>query len=141
MKFTEPRPFADPEVAARKLVELANTVEALQNGRIHVEKIQRAIPVWAEGTPAEYKAGLDRAIANGWLVLARERHLRAVHAGASGPLRKICARRDDAGWVAKPIPPSGRVWNGRITGQSTLNGIKVFWSLASGACVLAYGQR
>jgi hypothetical protein len=70
MKFTEPRPFADPEVAARKLVELANTVEALQNGRIHVEKINGPFLYELKGTPAEYKAGLDRAIANGWLVLA-----------------------------------------------------------------------
>ena len=69
MKFTEPRPFADPEVAARKLVELANTVEALQNGRIHVEKINGPFLYELKGTPAEYKAGLDRAIANGWLVL------------------------------------------------------------------------
>jgi hypothetical protein len=81
MKFTEPRPFADPEVAARKLVELANTVEALQNGRIHVEKINGPFLYELKGTPAEYKAGLDRAIANGWLVPARERHFRTVHAG------------------------------------------------------------
>ena len=27
-KFVEPRPYADPEAAARKIVELANAVEA-----------------------------------------------------------------------------------------------------------------
>jgi hypothetical protein len=33
------------------------------------------------------------------------------------------------------------VWGGlEITGQSTLNRIKIFWSWAFGACVLAYGQ-
>jgi hypothetical protein len=29
MKFVAPRPFADPEVAARKLVELANAFEPI----------------------------------------------------------------------------------------------------------------
>jgi hypothetical protein len=39
MKFIQPRPFADPEVAARKLVELANAFEPVQDGRIYIEKI------------------------------------------------------------------------------------------------------
>jgi hypothetical protein len=30
MKFAEPRPYADPEVAARKLVELADAFEPVQ---------------------------------------------------------------------------------------------------------------
>ena len=30
------RPFADPEVAARKIIEIANSVEAAQDGRIHI---------------------------------------------------------------------------------------------------------
>jgi hypothetical protein len=34
MKFVEPRPFADPDAAARKLVEIANGIEAVQDGRI-----------------------------------------------------------------------------------------------------------
>lgn len=38
MKYTEPRPYADPNVAARKLIEIANSVEAVQDGRIHIEK-------------------------------------------------------------------------------------------------------
>jgi hypothetical protein len=32
MKFAEPRPYANPEAAARKLVEIANSVEAVQDG-------------------------------------------------------------------------------------------------------------
>jgi hypothetical protein len=39
MKFVEPRPFADPEAAARKLMELAQAFEPVQDGRIHIEKI------------------------------------------------------------------------------------------------------
>jgi hypothetical protein len=31
MKFIEPRPFADPAAAARKLMEIANSVEAVQD--------------------------------------------------------------------------------------------------------------
>jgi hypothetical protein len=39
MKFKEAHPYADPEDAARKLIEIANSVEAVQDGRIHIEKI------------------------------------------------------------------------------------------------------
>jgi hypothetical protein len=37
MKFVERRPFADPEAAARKLMEIANSIEPVQDGRIHIE--------------------------------------------------------------------------------------------------------
>ena len=37
-KFVDPRPFADPDAAARKLLELANAIEPVQNRRIHIEK-------------------------------------------------------------------------------------------------------
>jgi hypothetical protein len=39
MKFATTRPYADPEAAARKLIEIANSVEAVQDGRIQVELI------------------------------------------------------------------------------------------------------
>jgi hypothetical protein len=39
MKFIAERPDANPEVAARKLLEIANSIEAVQDGRIHIEKI------------------------------------------------------------------------------------------------------
>jgi hypothetical protein len=38
MKFVEPSQFADPDVAARKLVEIANGIEAVQEGRIYIER-------------------------------------------------------------------------------------------------------
>jgi len=69
MNFIEPRPYADPDVAARKIVELANAIETIQDGRIYIEEINGPFLYQLKGTPAEYKAGLDRAIANGWLVL------------------------------------------------------------------------
>ena len=34
MKFVEPSPFNDPNAAARKLMEIANSVEPVQDGRI-----------------------------------------------------------------------------------------------------------
>jgi hypothetical protein len=37
MKFVADRPFADPDVAARKLVKLANAIEPVQDGRIYIE--------------------------------------------------------------------------------------------------------
>ena len=38
MKYAAPRPYADPEKAARRILEIANSVEPIQ-GRIHIEKI------------------------------------------------------------------------------------------------------
>ena len=69
MKLTTDRPFADPEKAARKLVEIANTVEPVQDGRIHIEKINGPFLFEEGGNPAEYRAGLDVAVARGWLWL------------------------------------------------------------------------
>jgi hypothetical protein len=69
MKFVETKPFADPQVAARKLLELANAFEPVQDGRIYIEKINGPFLFELKGTPAEYKAGLDYAIAKGWLEL------------------------------------------------------------------------
>jgi hypothetical protein len=68
MKFGPTR-LADPEIAPRKLLHLANAVEPYFDNRILIEKINGPFLYELRGTPAEYKAGLDRAIANGWLVL------------------------------------------------------------------------
>ncbi|MCS3977516.1 hypothetical protein M2191_002199 [Bradyrhizobium japonicum] len=38
MKHAEERPYANPEAAARKLVELAADVAAVQDGRIYIER-------------------------------------------------------------------------------------------------------
>jgi hypothetical protein len=37
MKFATERPYANPEATARKLIELADAVEAVRDGRIHIE--------------------------------------------------------------------------------------------------------
>jgi hypothetical protein len=66
MKYVTGRLFADPDAAARKLVEIANATEAVQDGRLYIELINYAF-LAAGGSPAEYRAGLERAIAQGWL--------------------------------------------------------------------------
>ena len=68
-KYVQPRPYANPEAAARKLLETANGVEPVQDGRIHIEKINAPMLYEHKATPAEYKAGLDLAIERGWLEL------------------------------------------------------------------------
>ena len=67
MKYATNRPFADPEKAARKLLEIANSAEAVQDGRIHIEKINGPFLFKEGGSPAEYSAGLELAITRGWL--------------------------------------------------------------------------
>ena len=69
MKLTADRPYADPEKAARKLVEIANSVEVVQDGKVYIEFINGPFLFRESGTPAEYQAGLDLAIERGWLVL------------------------------------------------------------------------
>jgi hypothetical protein len=69
MKFTSDSAYANPEAAARKLVEIANSIKPAQEGRIFLELINWPFLHDLKGSPAEYKAGLDLAIARGWLVL------------------------------------------------------------------------
>jgi hypothetical protein len=69
MRFSADRPYADPEKAARKLVEIANSIEAIQDGRIYIELVNWPFLSEHKGSPAEYKAGLDLAIARGWVWL------------------------------------------------------------------------
>jgi hypothetical protein len=69
VKYADPRQFADPDAAARKLLELAHDVEPVQGDRIHIEKINGPMLSAHKATPAEYRAGLELAIARGWLVL------------------------------------------------------------------------
>jgi hypothetical protein len=84
MKFLEKSPLADPEVAARKLVELANAFEPIQDGRIYIEKINGPFLFQLKGTPAEYKTGLDYAIAKGWLMLHESgTYVRVTETGAA----------------------------------------------------------
>jgi hypothetical protein len=66
MKFVDLHPFADPDAAARKIVEIANGVEAVQDGRIYIERVNAPF-LAAGGSGDDFRAGLERAVALGWL--------------------------------------------------------------------------
>ncbi|PAY08296.1 hypothetical protein CK489_15485 [Bradyrhizobium sp. UFLA03-84] len=67
MKLKEERKYADPEKAARRIMEHARAFEPIQDGRIYIEKINRPMLDEDKATPAEYWAGLQHAIGQGWL--------------------------------------------------------------------------
>jgi hypothetical protein len=69
LKLTTDRPYSDPGKAARRLLEHAHAFEPTQDGRIYIEKINGPFLFGDKGTPAEYSAGLDLAVARGWLEL------------------------------------------------------------------------
>ena len=68
MKTATARPYADPQKAARRILEIANAVEPIQ-GRIHIEKINE--PFLKEGgtPPAENGGGMKLAVDRGWLTM------------------------------------------------------------------------
>jgi hypothetical protein len=115
MKFAPDRPWSDPEKAARKLLEIANTVEAVQDGRIHIEEINAPFLFREHATPAEYSAGLKLAIERGWLVLHDSgTYVKFTQAGAdlSGvPTAFLTSgrRRKQPSWFFPHVcPPAGR---------------------------------
>ena len=65
-KFVANRPFADPDPAARKIVEIANGVEAVQDGRIYIKRVNAPF-LAAGGNGDDFRAGIERAIALGWI--------------------------------------------------------------------------
>ena len=67
MKLTTDRPYADPDKAARRLMQHAHAFEPVQDGRICIEKLSSPFLFGDKGTPEEYAAGFDRAISLGWL--------------------------------------------------------------------------
>jgi hypothetical protein len=69
MKYATDQPYADPGIAVRKLIEIANSVEAVQDGRIHIERINGPFLFELKGSPSEYGASLELAIERGWLSL------------------------------------------------------------------------
>jgi hypothetical protein len=66
MKFVEQNEFTDPDTAARRLVEIANAIEPVQDGRIYIEIINDRF-LRDSGTPDQFRVGIARAIALGWL--------------------------------------------------------------------------
>ena len=67
MKYATDRSWSDPEKAARRLPEIANAVEAVQDGRIPIEKINAPFLFRERATPAKYSAASSwRSPAAGW---------------------------------------------------------------------------
>jgi hypothetical protein len=66
MKYVKTNSFADPDASARRLVEIANGVEAVQDGRIYIERVNEPF-LAAGGSGEQFRAGIARAIALGWL--------------------------------------------------------------------------
>jgi len=61
------RALRNPEVAARKLMEIAGEFKPVHDGRIYIEIFNRPMLDIFGAAPTEYKAGLDYAIAQDWL--------------------------------------------------------------------------
>jgi hypothetical protein len=68
MKFRENRPLANVDVAVRKLLEIANGIEADHAGRVEIGTIDRQFRE-AGGSYEEYGAAVKAAIAHGWITM------------------------------------------------------------------------
>ncbi|MET4513735.1 hypothetical protein [Bradyrhizobium sp. I1.7.5] len=82
MKLTAEHTFANPEAAARKLVELAKSIEAVQDGRIHIEKVNAPFLYKLKGSGPQFGAGIKYAVEQGWLELHESgTYVRLINAG------------------------------------------------------------
>jgi hypothetical protein len=80
MKLTTDRPYANPETAARKLIEIANSIEPVQDGRIFIELLNRPMLFDLKATPVGYTTDLQ--LDRSRLAQARQvRDLCEVHPG------------------------------------------------------------
>jgi len=68
MKFKGDLPFATPEAAERKLLELANAIEPDHAGRISVAVINTQFRNGG-GSYEDYSAAVKAAIAHGWITM------------------------------------------------------------------------
>jgi hypothetical protein len=55
MKYATARPYADPEKAARWILEIANAFEPVQ-GRIHIEKVNEPFLFRDGGSPSRVRS-------------------------------------------------------------------------------------
>lgn len=68
-KFAAEHPYADPEAAARQLVQLTASIEPVQDGRIYIERINAPFLYTLKGSGPEFGAGIRFAVERGWLEL------------------------------------------------------------------------
>jgi hypothetical protein len=89
MKFKDERPLATPEAAERKLLEIANAIEADHAGRLSVAIINTQFRD-ARGSPEEYRAAVTRR-SRAWL--DRVASVRRLRDRSRRPGR-ICSRSE-----------------------------------------------
>lgn len=80
MTYGAGHPFADPEAAARELVESAGSIEPMENGRIFFGIINGPFLCDASGTGSNFRTGLTFAIERGWI----KRHESCTHVRLTG---------------------------------------------------------
>ena len=68
MKYKEERPLANIDAAVKKLLEIANGLEADHAGRLQIGTINSQF-VSPGGTYAEYSAAVKRAIERGYVTM------------------------------------------------------------------------
>jgi hypothetical protein len=70
MKYVGDRPFADPEAAARKLLEIVLSKD-IDVGQYAYTGATNSAFLESGGSIAEYSAGRDYAVARGWFEIDR----------------------------------------------------------------------
>jgi hypothetical protein len=74
MKYAEPRPYADPENAARRILRLARAFEPVRDGRIHIEEINAPFLFKDEVRPPNTRPGwICASRGGGWSFTRTER--------------------------------------------------------------------
>jgi hypothetical protein len=106
MKFIDRHPFADPDVAARKIVEIANDIEAVQDGRIYIERVNEPF-LLAGGSGNDFRAGIERAVALGWLF----RHESGTYVRFTDSSAALLASKSSS-FVLQALSASAKVSNG-----------------------------
>ena len=101
-KFIEPSRFTDPDAAARKLVEIANATEAVQDGRIYIERINA--PSSKRRPADQFRPALAQAIKLSWLWRHESGgYVKFTEAGAGLSLAQLC--RQGNACVVSPAEP------------------------------------
>jgi hypothetical protein len=106
MKFVERRPFADPDSAARKLVEIANGIETVQDRRIFIEQVNAPF-LASGGNGEEFRTGIERPIALG--THARPSHFHARAPSECGTRWRNVIAATGAGTLPPPPPEEEKI--------------------------------
>jgi hypothetical protein len=83
VKFIEPRCYADPDIAARKIMEIANSLDPYMEGRLLIELINGPLLFQEKATPADIQSRPGSAVVRraGWRCTVGSGTYRAVHEG------------------------------------------------------------